>query len=254
MTNFRKLIVLAAVIASSAAGAQSQYSIPNALMRPQGITGAQDIKHGSAQQAPQGDGAASVQVPPLPAPISPASLPGATGFTNAPGSDTVIRETLATFSVTAIVGDRAVLRNNVGSASSSPTAQGGVDTRASGGGNTGMMAPGSSAAAPQAARQAVIRVQSGTPVYVSGVQLLPTVMSSRVEFRIAGKQAVVSTVMLESQSSYGYIPPTAQREQADPAVATRVAPVLSGLSSDGSGALPSSNGGSAGNGQASAQH
>ena len=212
-------IAVAALLAfAPACFAQSTYSIPNPIMKPAGYGGL-------AKGAPQGGpvpmaGAPVPQVPALPPAISAASLPGQSTYGSAPSNDTVIRDTLATFTVTAIVGNRAVLRNNVGGVAAVSTA---APANAMGGANQ-TNATGPSAQAPLA-RQAVIRVKSDVAVYVAGVELTPTVLESRVEFRVAGRKAIVSTVTLESQSSYGYVPMQTAREVADPAVSARVSPV-----------------------------
>lgn len=208
------LAAAAGILASTAAHAQSSYSIPNPLMRPQAMAAEQRALAPSVPSARE-----PIAVPPLPTAISEASLYGRPGSVNAPGNETIIRDTLGTFTVTAIVGDRAVLRNNVGSILTAPSS---AEARAPAAG-------GAAAADPRAsARQAVIRVKTSVPVYISGIELTPLVMESRVEFRLAGRKQVVATVMLESQSSYGYVPAATNRETADPAVSGRVAPGIGG--------------------------
>jgi hypothetical protein len=222
---------------TQSAVAQSTYSIPNPIMKP--------ASYGAgANGAPpqRGDGP-QAQVPPLPPAISSASLPGQSTYGSAPSNETVIRDTLATFTVTAIVGNRAVLRNNVGGIAMQADA-GGSGRGSAGNAQSSSNSQSANGSQPPLARQAVIRVKSDVPVYVSGVELTPTVLESRVEFRIAGKKSIVSTVTLESQSSYGYVPMSAQREVADPAVSTRVSPALAGASVRPADATTGSIGGS----------
>lgn len=239
-----KLTVLALLLAATGAQAQSSYSIPNPIIRPQtqaSIPQGQADGRGARPPAAAGDDMPQAKVPPLPQPIGQAALPGQSMTGSAPSNDTVIRETLATFSVTAIVADSAVLRNHVGyqpQAQASQSQQGG-----------GQYAPGTQPAngsqtPSQQPRQSVIRVKSGVPVFVAGISLTPTVMESRVEFRISGRPQIISTVMLESQSAHGYVPPTTQRETIDPAVAQRTTPaggtLMSGQNgyANGGGAAP----------------
>lgn len=221
--------------------AQSTFSVPNPIMKPAAFAADKGGAPGSQQRPGGPQGAPVPQVPPLPASVSQASLPGQSSSRDAPGNETVIRDTLATFTVTAIVGDRAVLRNNVGGIAMV------VEANPSGGPRSGP-SPQSTTATTQAplARQAVIRVKSAVSVFVSGVELTPSVLDSRVEFRIAGRKQVVATVTLESQSSYGYVP--VSREVADPAVHTRVNPATGGEANarsaggNGSSVSPGTNG------------
>jgi hypothetical protein len=254
LTRVRTLALAAIAVAQMAcfgpAQAQSQYSIPNPLIRPSSYAqGKGAAGHGSSVPAPMDGSAPSAPQPSLPSPVGTASIPGQNESGNAPGNETVIRETLATFSVTAIVGNRAVLRNNVGTNTMQT-----VGVASSGGGQDVNSSGKSSSAGggqPLGSRQAVIRVKSDVSVFISGVELTPTVLGSRVEFRLSGRRNIVATVTLESESSYGYTPPAIQREAMDPTVAHRVTPLISGLSSDASNNSPSSGGT---NGAAPTQH
>ena len=103
-------LLTALLCACLGAQAQSSFSIPNPIMRPQ----SQAIAQGADAHPPGAEGLPTPKVPPLPQPIGQAAIPGQSISGSAPSNETVIRETLATFNVTAIVGDAAVLRNNVG--------------------------------------------------------------------------------------------------------------------------------------------
>lgn len=234
MVSKRHIAAAAALLMSGGSFAQagSAFSIPNPIIKPSTYAAAPAGGAGVPAVRPVDPGSS---VPPLPPAISPASLPGQSMSTNAPGSEAIIRDTLATFTVTAIVGNKAVLRNNVGyqaAATQSSSQQGGQSQSSN----------GDSGRAQQAnQRQSVIRVKSDVPVFVAGVQLTPKVMESRVEFRISSRAQVIATVMLESNSSHGYVPAAPMREAADPAVATRVSP-QSGGSSFQTGGTPGANG------------
>lgn len=251
----RLLPLVIALAAAGAAQAQSSFSIPNPIVKPQSYA------EGGRRAAASADSAPTPQVPPLPAAVSqvsPAALPGQSGSTSAPGNDTIIRDTLATFTVTAIVGNRAVLRNNVGQVQMHTTAAT-PNSAGAGASFDRNQASGSSGSSTQSAaqRQAVIRVKSDVPVFVSGIELTPTVLDSRVEFRIAGRRSVVATVMLESLSPYGYTPPVTAREAADPSVTARVTPQAGSLTAaNGAGTAAAAGGlpaGTASNGSAATQ-
>lgn len=253
----RLLPLVLALAAASSAQAQSSFSIPNPIVKPQSYA---DGGRKAAPASAGADGGSTPQVPPLPAAVSqvsPAALPGQSGATSAPGNDTIIRDTLATFTVTAIVGNRAVLRNNVGqvptqAAAAAPSMASGQSSY-----DRGPSASAGGSTQQAAQRQAVIRVKSDVPVFVSGIELTPTVLDSRVEFRVAGRRQVVATVMLESLSPYGYTPPSTSKEAADPAVSTRVTPQGGSLTaSSGSNGVAGSGlaaGAAASNGAAATQ-
>ena len=232
MNKFYTLSVLTASLlmaVGKSAVAQSTFSMPNPLLKPATFAADKNGAVGAQQRPSVPQSAPAPQVPPLPPAVSQASLPGQSGSRDAPTNETVIRDTLATFTVTAIVGDRAVLRNNVGAITMTAETATAAAAAAAARGTPNLQSTTGAAQAPLT-RQAVIRVKSAISVFVSGVELTPTVLDSRVEFRIAGRKPVVATVTLESQSSYGYVP--VSREVADPAVQTRVNPLTSG---DGSG-------------------
>lgn len=220
--NATNLTALALLLASLGAYAQSSFSIPNPIIRPQSSAIAQGEAPGAAELP-------TPKVPPLPQPIGQAALPGQTLSGSAPSNETVIRETLATFNVTAIVGDAAILRNYVGYQPA--VTQAGQSQSASQYAQSGDAQPanGSSGSVQQQPRQAVIRVKTNVPVFVAGVSLTPTVHEARVEFRITGRSQIISTVVLESQSVHGYVPPTALREAIDPAVQQRTTPATGPL-------------------------
>lgn len=240
---FRLHAALIVSFASQVVFAQSSgstFSIPNPIIKPSSIAAGTDVAvrrtgapQGGQSSGPPGgmpsvrsdpqSGSRESVIPPLPEAISQASLPGQRSSVSAPGSDAIVRDTLATFTVTAIVGNRAVLRNNVGGFTYAPTAQGTGQAPGGDSSLTNRPANGATSQSPLQ-RQAVIRVKSNVSVFVAGIELVPEVLESRVEFRMTGKRQVMATVMLESQSSYGYVPATNTREAADPAVQQRVAP------------------------------
>jgi hypothetical protein len=232
-------LALSSLQASAQAGGSS-FAIPNPIIKPASM--AVNVPAGAAGRAPappQGRPA----IPPLPEEISPASLPGQRISTNAPGNDAIVRETLATFTVTAIVGNKAVLRNNVGTMSYSAQSTGSSGNDSQGQGRLSQPANGSGPATHvPAPRQAVIRVKTDVPVYVAGIELIPTVLDSRIEFRAGKSKTVIATVMLESLSSYGYVPANNSRETADPAVQQRVTPVTTGNLSTSSQGTAGQNG------------
>jgi hypothetical protein len=155
--------------------------------------------------------------------LSPEAKKAATRLSH----EALVREALASYTATAIVGNRASLRSNVGNIT--PT----VSTTASTAPQNlpPFMAPPTQQAAPNVgtatARQTVVRVKTNSPFYVAGIELTPTVFETHVEFRMAGQTTVVAYVMLESLSSHGYVPLTTSRELADPLVGARVNPTSS---------------------------
>jgi hypothetical protein len=216
------------LLAPAIALGQATFSIPNPLIKreqPSAIptsanTGgsmprvtpvsrsAADGPHSSP--LPPG-GASGAGLAPIPAPTGPVVNP-----------ETAVRDELSNYTVTAVVGDLAVMRTNVGGAAA--VAGAGAHT---------------SAGTPQGAnsyRQQMLRVKSGSPLSVGGMLVVPTVQGSAVQFRSRG-ESLLYTVYLDSNSSPAYVP-TAPREAVDPAIAARAAPRTIGAANANSSAAP----------------
>jgi len=201
--------------------AAAQSAIPNPLVRPVVQTALPSPVLGNAgapkvMPVPRGDGAdAGNRLAAMPL--------------QELNAKSVLVEELSAYTITAIVGDVAVLRTNVGVVHAA-TSQA---TQSAGNNQNGA-----------SNRQQVMRVRQGVAVMVGGTTLVPSVTPYSVEFREHGRGAPVYVAHLDSQS-----PPTplpTAREAVDPAVATRAAP-MPVTASTGNG---SSNGGSAGTPQA----
>lgn len=214
------MLAVAATLLSQGVFAQSTLSIPNPLARPQSYSAT-----GKGQKGGAPDGASIV--PPLPAAIKDVVVSERSGGGSSPRNESIIGEVLSAFTVTAIVGNRASLRNNAGNNQAAAAAPAATQQQ--------MMPPPPFQGNPQRSQQSStpqaipaplrmtsLRVKTDVPVYVGGIEVIPTVLESRVEFRLAGQRHVFATVILESQSSYGYVPMS--RDTPDPTVTTRVNP------------------------------
>ena len=225
----KKLALIAALVAVHfGASAQSTYAIPNPLMKPAGRD-QRPQDQGQSQKAPTarhiepaGQGASPNLLSPLPEAMSKAGN----------GADTAVVDNLSRYTVTAILGEFAILRTHVGESSLSPN-QSGLQTG---------QAPVSNLSATNnqtadrstRARQQMLRVRTGLPVIVAGVSVLPTVMGSQVDFSLPGAPGVIYTASLESQSGIGDTLQPSAKEVMDPAMPARVAPRQTGGVSNGS--------------------
>lgn len=227
--NFSKVTQAAtsvcALLVCSGAIAQSQFSIPNPLIKPAAreavpSTALPPVKMVDPTNSAGGSG--KDVMAPLPEPMS--SKAGSAGSR----SEDAVAERLSLYTVTAILGNVAVLRTNVGA----PT----VATPAPGTGGTGQSAttdmglgvtqPGQAQGAQQGRqlRQQILRIRSGEPFHFHGTKVTPSIKGSQVDFVVGDGQSSVVTVALESHSSHVYALPQNAREAVDPNVATRVAP------------------------------
>jgi len=177
-------------------------------------------------------------IPPLPAAIRETGVVERGTGKKSSKSEDIIHDTLASFKVTAIVGDRASLRNNVGAsqpATSSLTQPQQNNQPWMGQPNQALNQP--VGGTQPTAHQTVVRVKTGVPVYVAGIELIPTVLEAGVDFRLGGHREIVASVILESLSTYGYVPVASSKDAPDPAVTTRVNPAvnLNGSSGNSTG-------------------
>ena len=219
------------------ANAQSTLTIPNPLMRPPTFASKPGSGTSPEQVQPSGPlpttgseargrGQSPLPFPGGPIELSPEEKKAATRASH----ENLVRDVLANFTATAILGDRASLRTGFTGNASAPSGSNPIPAPMP---NQPSMMPAMSPqnqqpanpnATTNAGRQTVMRVKSGQPVYLAGVEVTPTVFETHVECRLAGQVAVVGAVMLESTSSYGYVPISSSREIADPTVSSRVNP------------------------------
>lgn len=217
---FSVLAVSAAVV--SHANAQSTFSIPNPLVK---LNKSVAADASSAMKVPKANLVEGANAQGMPMPPSPMStvMPSSKS-----GSDDASIEALTYYTVTAILGDVAILRTNVGLAVA-PVAnvaanapQGGIQ----GGSAAGMAgSPGSASTSQVKPRQAVLRVKTDQPVNLAGVQYFPRVMSYGVEFRLSSKAPALYTAVLESQTPHQYALQPGLKETIDPATPARMAPI-----------------------------
>jgi hypothetical protein len=230
---------LASLTASTACWAEPQFLlVPNPLIKPASRFGtAKDTKDnkGAAEgRTPEAAGIptakridpeakqnhdASVLSSPLPDALSPRASQAGGGPTTV---DNTVRDTLAGFTVTAVLGNVAVLRTQVGSA-------GAVTSAGAQALGTGMQPSGTgSAENRQGTKQQVIRVRSGQPISIAGVPVIPTVTANQVDFSLAGTTGVIFTAPLESLSPGNFALPAMLKEPADAGTASRVTPTPTG--------------------------
>lgn len=229
---------LASLATSTACWAEPQFMlVPNPLIKPASRFGApkdaKDSKGGAEGRTPDSPGIptakridpeatpnhdTSMLASPLPGALSPRASQAAGQTTN----DSTLRDTLAGFTVTAVLGDVAVLRTQIGAsgAAASPAAQ------AQG---TGMQSSGlGSGENKQVARQQVLRVRSGQAISIAGVPVIPTVTANQVDFALASTPGVIFTAPLESLTPANFALPAVLKEPADAGTAARVTPTPTG--------------------------
>lgn len=227
-------ILLSAIF--SVSHAQSRFTMPNPLVKPQSRNLSASAEQGGGP-AP-GTGVPSARLVEPPADFRPPALPsasevsrltkGAGGKASSSGSsggpaialDAALQSELSNYSVTAIYRGVAILRAGLGQPLIPAQHTGGQQANAAAGGN-----------ANAAARKPVLRVKNGTPFMFGSVLLIPTVASTNVTFSVSGSRNIVHTSMLESDTAPVYAVPTAQREVAEAGLAGRIAaPALTGIS------------------------
>jgi hypothetical protein len=197
--------------------AQSSYSIPNPLMKPAAQMATPVPQRDGAPRAVPVQRTSDAQGPrdgPLPqgGPQGLAPLPAAGG--PIVSAETAVRDELANYTVTTVVGEAAVMRTNVGY--SGPNGQGERQSHSA--------SAGATPSGQSSNRQQVLRVRTGTPLTIGGTVVVPAVQSAAVQFRLRESGPVVHTVYLDSQSAPAYVPPSNTREVIDPSVAARSTP------------------------------
>lgn len=216
------VISLAAAAIATQASAQSTFSIPNPLVK---LNKSVAADASSANKVPKANVIESSNGQGIALPPSPmnSSLPSAKS-----GADDASIEALSYYTVTAILGDVAILRTNVGvgmplvANAPGSVAQGGSQGSSAAGMPGGANGASMSQVKP---RQAVLRVKTDQPVSMAGVVYLPRVMPHGVEFRLHSKDSALYTAVLESQTPHQYALQPGLKEAIDPATPARMAPI-----------------------------
>jgi hypothetical protein len=216
-------LLVAALLALGCGSTWSQSSIPNPLVRPP--------QPGALPSPALGNAGSSPKVTPVPRPEGASGESRMAAMPMPELNKASLKDELGPFTITAIVGDVAVLRTNVGSGSQ--VGQQGQGSQSAGGQST------------TSNRQQVMRVRNGVSLTIAGTTVVPTVHVSSVEFRERGHGGMSYTVHLDSNAATS-LPPIA-REAIDPAVAARAAPAAVG-SGNGNASGGSFAGGSSGSG------
>lgn len=235
--NFSLTNLMAAVVLLVACGesmGQSQFAMPNPLIKP-------------AVREQMLESARASGRPPIPKPVegsgglpSPMPMPIADNGAKAQAeSASEAMRFLSQYTVTAILGDSAVLRSHVGyvpTATSGSAGSTGVTTSM---GATGTMGVGLSNGgvgqqaggygsqtnnANQRLKQSILKVDSGQAILVSGIKVYPQVGDSDVRFSMERNGPAVAVVSLESETANNYQLQPNLREAIDAATTAREAP------------------------------
>lgn len=229
LNSIQKIFFVAAFCSvSTVVCAQSTFAIPNPLIKPAARDqkpldgGAQSSKAPTARQVDSGGAAGNAS---LLAPL-PDALARSSSSASGNNGEVSVVDILSRFTVTAILGEFAVLRTHVGESISAKLApsQVGQTTTSS------FLGAGQPLDSAPLTKQVMMRVRTGHPVVVSGVTLFPVVAGSQVDFSLSGGTSVIYTAALESQSANGHVLQTANKELMDPAMVGRTTPRVAAAS------------------------
>jgi hypothetical protein len=253
----KKGIVLA-LIALLPQGLTAQMNIPNPLIKP--VKAGRSVADTSgAQAAAGGDAQAKTPPPPLPEgrtlndstaekatsdkPVSPQeSFTLQQQVLNSEKIPAPLRVTLSTLSVTAIVGDLAVLRQQLSTAGLAATqvntgSAGGISPVIGGGLNqpapqpiTTPVQPGTGTAIA-AIKPFSVRVKNKRPTYISGHEVTPIITDGVVNLywkTPQGEDLLVFNGNVETASAGAYVPSAALLERRDYMLYDRLIPNATG--------------------------
>lgn len=232
LTNLLSAFVLLAAADESIG--QSQFAMPNPLIKPQ-------LREQMLESA------RSSGRPPIPKPVeggnglpAPMPMPNADNGAKAQAeSATEAMKFLSQYTVTAILGESAVLRTHVGFVPSNVPGASGASGVSTSMGSTGALGMGVSNSglgqqvgsygsqtntANQRVKQSVLKVESGQAILVSGIKVYPQVGDSDVRFSMERNGPAVAVVSLESETANNYQLQPNLREGIDAATTAREAP------------------------------